>query len=52
MLLQQQKQYATELTEHVFQPGHVWEREEPPYDGGPDVSPENYFADPDNWDLP
>ena len=46
------RHYATELTEQVFQPGHMWEREEPPYDGGPDVSPENYFADPDNWDLP
>lgn len=45
------REYAEELTDQIF-PKHFWEREEPPYDGGPDVSPENYFADPDNWDLP
>jgi hypothetical protein len=45
------QQYAEALTDQVF-PSRFWEREEPPYDGGPDVSPENYFADPDNWDLP
>lgn len=42
------RHYATELTEQVFYPGEEWPRE----DGVPDVSPENYFADPDNFDLP
>ena len=46
------RQYATELTEQVFYPGEDYPRYEAPYDGGPDVSPENYFADPDNFDLP
>lgn len=46
------RQYATELTEQVFQPGYGWDPiDEPPYDGGPDVSPQNYFANPDNWNL-
>ena len=46
------RHYATELTEQVMGAGEEWPGKEWPYDGGPDVSPENYFADPDNFDLP